>query len=193
MCDTEKCKKLSKDLYNFINESNDPCNDFYEYACGSVRKKRSVNFISTVNLEMMKVNKQLEDLIKGPIHPNDSTSVILQKQFYQSCRDVDAIERESQTVILRIIRELGGWPVLEEKWNENNFDVFEMMIKTRKKGDYYQWFLDISGEMEYTDPHKRDMIRVNSYLIYKSHYQTVHFRSIYPQSTTFKPITYRNI
>ncbi|CAH0551532.1 unnamed protein product [Brassicogethes aeneus] len=161
-CQTKECERSANYIQQFVDETQNPCENFYNYACGSIFKNHRNNFTNTVDIEWQKVLQQLANSIEGPILENDSTSVVLQKQFYKSCMDVNAIEKDNNTVILKIFKELGGWPLLEGKnWNEKDFDIFNMMIKTRQKGDYFEWFLDIDTEKEYFDQNKREILRID--------------------------------
>ena len=41
---------------------------------------------------------------------------------YKACMDLDQIERISLQPLKDILKKFGGWPVLEDNWNEANFN-----------------------------------------------------------------------
>lgn len=84
--------------------------------------------------------KQRDHLIIEPIDPDDSHSVQIQKQFYQSCLNEDRIEDNNLTVsnITNTIEEF-----FEDQWNTENFDWMDTMIVAKKLGLPFDWFLRI--------------------------------------------------
>lgn len=91
---------LSKSLYfryNFVasklllnmDEKVDPCDDFYDFACGSFVKntripddKTSVNTFSIITDQLQ---EQIRALLDEPIIENEPRPFILAKTLYQAC------------------------------------------------------------------------------------------------------------
>ena len=38
-----------------------------------------------------------------------------------ACMDLEKIEEKGLTPLLDLLKKFGGWPVLEDDWNEDNF------------------------------------------------------------------------
>lgn len=49
----------------------------------------------------------------------------LARDQYQACMDLDHIERVGLEPLKNILKEFGGWPVLEDNWSEESFEWLE--------------------------------------------------------------------
>ena len=69
--------------------SVDPCQDFYQFACGGFEQNRIIpddkSSITTFSLISDKVTEQLRTLIEKPIADDEKTPFRLVKSLYQSC------------------------------------------------------------------------------------------------------------
>lgn len=99
-------------LKDSINERVDPCEDFYEYACGGWAKYKSSlpedepwYFIQKAQKELIikaigtfftlyfvlqsysEYSTAFLDLLKANIHPDDLSTVKLSKRYYHNCID----------------------------------------------------------------------------------------------------------
>lgn len=55
------------------------------------------------------------------------------------------IEKDGLTTIREILKELGGWPVLEgPSWSDGEFDWRQSVYKFRKVGYSVDYFMDFS-------------------------------------------------
>lgn len=133
-----------------INPEKNPCQDFYSYVCDRFQfpKNETETILKEILFEQTKVN--------------DTTSLRLQKQFYRSCNDLNAIDNNNDTTFVNLIAKLGGWPVVTgNNWNESAFDFAEFMVNLREVGFQYDWFLDISV---YSNLGENIILEVNSQL-----------------------------
>ena len=120
----------------YINPEADPCEDFYEYACGNwpqyfpIPKDRGG--FDTFELLREDLDAKLRHLLQSPVTEADTNSSAAVKVLYSSCMNTGRIEERGEEPLLALLEDLGGWPVLEGgEWNEDGFDWVEMVGKLR--------------------------------------------------------------
>nr|XP_034338182.1 neprilysin-1-like [Crassostrea gigas] len=133
VCISQECILAASNLINSIDPKADPCNDFYQFACGKWRKKQVIPEYDSITGVTHKLNDELDIILKHLLERNiedsDIEAVRNAKRYYQSCVDVDAIEKDNLTSIKQLIEDLGGWPVLNKDWKEENFNLTDLLIK----------------------------------------------------------------
>lgn len=65
------------------------------------------------------------------------------------------IEQQGLEPLLNILRKLGGWPILENQWNETEFNWKESVYKFRKMGYSVDYFIDFSIGVDLKNSTKR--------------------------------------
>ena len=72
-----------------MDENVDPCDDFYEFACGGFVKKTAITNdetnMNSFNILNKKIEKQLHKILAKDIQPNDLRAFKLAKTLYKSC------------------------------------------------------------------------------------------------------------
>lgn len=72
-----------------MDQSVDPCDNFYKFACGGFLKSTIVpgdkDSVSTFTLISDGLEEQLRTSIELPIQPNEPKPFRLVKNFYKSC------------------------------------------------------------------------------------------------------------
>ncbi|KFM59296.1 putative zinc metalloproteinase, partial [Stegodyphus mimosarum] len=67
------------------------------------------------------------------------------KVLYDTCMDEQSIEKEGSKPLKNILKELGGWPLLEDTdWNEKAFDWVKTLIRFRELGYSHSILFEVS-------------------------------------------------
>lgn len=132
ICETAGCIQAAANVLEFLDESTDPCDNFYEFACGNFLKKTQIppgkTEINTFTVISDLINDQLKTILNEPPHRNESKTVNLAKNYYQSCMNQSIIEERGIKPLTDILDTFGGWPVVKGNlWSEESFNWIEML------------------------------------------------------------------
>lgn len=150
MCLTAGCVHAASHALDSIDDAVDPCDDFYQFACGKFVKdtvipdeKVSVNTFSIIG---DKLQEQLRTLISEEIDANDSKPFNLAKQLYKACMNKSLIEGQGLEALTGISDSLGGWPVVKgDRWDDTSEWTWIQAVKDfRKLGYSMDYIFDFS-------------------------------------------------
>lgn len=141
--------KAAASILDKIDETVEPCDDFYKFACGQYVKntvipedKVSVDSFSAVRDSLQ---QQLKSIITAPIDESDIESFKKVKTFYAACMDKETVEKRGLDGITKIQDAMGGWPVVKgDKWNEDSWTWQKVAIDCRKNGYSTDYVVDFS-------------------------------------------------
>ncbi|KAF2352626.1 Peptidase M13 N-terminal domain [Trinorchestia longiramus] len=110
-----------------MDQSTDPCDDFFQYACGTWNKKHVIpedrSSISTFEVMNDQLDLILRDLLLEPMTEEESVATAKAKKFFTSCMNTSQIEIVGDEPLKDVIKSLGGWPVIEDNWVEPNVSI----------------------------------------------------------------------
>lgn len=90
-CSTLSCVHASAAMITKINSDIDPCEDFYEFACGEFKEDQHTpdekTTVDTIALMGDKLIEFLLTLLEQTSSENDSKLHVLARKFYRSCLD----------------------------------------------------------------------------------------------------------
>ncbi|CAF0819256.1 unnamed protein product [Rotaria sordida] len=137
ICLTRICVEAANNLLKSIDETIDPCENFYQFTCGAWLKNRKIPVEDTSETTFKVVKTQLTNNIIDVLSSSTSTSIdeshaiINARRLYASCIDEEAIEMENVNVLLSFINtQLGGWAILQgSKWNSSTFNILNQLLK----------------------------------------------------------------
>lgn len=91
LCVTKTCNETSKELLNSIDETLDPCDNFYQFACGNFLKTTVLPNDTKQLISFKFLQNKIEDRLYNDFSeeslPNDTNAIKQTKLFYKSCMD----------------------------------------------------------------------------------------------------------
>ncbi|VDO99946.1 unnamed protein product [Soboliphyme baturini] len=110
---TTGCIKAAADLLTSLDNSVDPCDDFYEFACGNWVKNHPIpdHLMAISNFD--EPATKIDHLLEEPVDPKESKVIAYSKRLYAMCKNESAIFYSWKRVFNETIRRLGGWPLLD--------------------------------------------------------------------------------
>ncbi|XP_013104394.1 neprilysin-4-like [Stomoxys calcitrans] len=142
----------SAEIRNYMNESQDPCEDFYEFSCGNYYRLNPPNSYPYINNAFETISSALGRKILAVLEEKTTTDTLADmkvKNFYESCMNLDVVENIYADKLKEIVAEFGQMPVLEgESWNASDFEWMPTVAKIAYK---YNIRLIVGTEIE-ADP-----------------------------------------
>ncbi|XP_065669105.1 endothelin-converting enzyme homolog isoform X2 [Hydra vulgaris] len=140
VCDSPHCLNISLTIKASLNESEDPCNDFYNFACGGWKASHEIpsseNEITAFTILNQQIEDELHDLLSADPIKKESNALKKARLFYKSCMNIQTIEELGPKPALDFINYLGGWSLCTnpdwqttyaEKW-----DAYEVLKKLQR-------------------------------------------------------------
>ncbi|KAK6631135.1 hypothetical protein RUM43_014231 [Polyplax serrata] len=122
-----------------------PCQDFFQYACGTWNKKHIIpedrSSISTFEIMADQLQVILKGVLEEPFGENETiiSATRKAKLFYKSCMNLQQIGKIGDAPLRQVLKSLGGWPVATRDWKPPSFSVETLLGKLR--GDYNEGVL----------------------------------------------------
>ncbi|XP_043463103.1 membrane metallo-endopeptidase-like 1 [Leptopilina heterotoma] len=120
VCRSQDCFKVASEFWESMNKSVDPCDDFYEYACGNWVKNNAIPPAemkwNTIRKMTKEVEYKIRDFLEEELNANDLLPIKQVKKFYKSCMNDDELEKTGLKPLEAIISRNGGWPLPSEKF-----------------------------------------------------------------------------
>lgn len=63
--------------------------------------------------------------------PANGDAAIKARFLFKSCMNYEILQRRAHQPLLDLLNLLGGWPILNPKWDSKHFDWLELMAKLR--------------------------------------------------------------
>ena len=159
VCLTKGCVKEAANLINSMDESIDPCKDFFQFACGKYMEQTTIPDHKSNYGTFAKVAETLEvrlrRIFESESDPTEPKAYENVRGLYQSCMDTEAIKNNSEKELKAIIQSLGGWPVLGDILDDKKFNWLEKSFDAWEKGFFFGGLININVVTDQKDATKR--------------------------------------
>ncbi|KAF2880213.1 hypothetical protein ILUMI_25963 [Ignelater luminosus] len=145
VCTTIPCIHTASKIYQYINPNVDPCDNFYEFACGTFLQNAHGNEDLQFEIQLQKhVQHEMLELFREEIKEDDHKVAKIVKKLYNGCMNELQIKEDTLKTLRKVFEQVGGWPLLERsKWKEENFDWVNATYKLRDLGYYSELFVNL--------------------------------------------------
>lgn len=135
-CSASTCLEVAGVLKQNMDESVDPCKDFFQYSCGNWIKNNpippSVNWVSTFGNLMDENNKKMLLLLLEDDDLPNGHAVRKTKNYFKSCMAEEEIENTAIQELKRLISRFGSWPLGNATWSESAWSLTGVLKQFQK-------------------------------------------------------------
>ena len=168
VCTHEHCVRVSDEILRSLNESVDPCDDFFEYSCGEWIKRQKIpkgrNQFSAITQLSINNEKLLMEALETD-DPHDSPPLKKVKNFYRSCLDTHTIDRRGATPAVDFIRKLNSWELFgdgKNAWRAKDWNFYETLQRVHVASPAEIFFVvDVIPNPVKKDKSKKEVIMVS--------------------------------
>ncbi|OAD59770.1 Endothelin-converting enzyme 1 [Eufriesea mexicana] len=129
----------AKIMLKYMDRSADPCEDFYQFACGNWAKHNPIpkDKAAYDTFEMIResLDSVLKELLEDPVPKepeiNTDDATVKAKYLFQSCMNYEILEQRMERPLIQLLDELGGWPILRPDWDPEKFDWLLLVAQLR--------------------------------------------------------------
>ncbi|XP_029884784.1 neprilysin isoform X1 [Aquila chrysaetos chrysaetos] len=122
VCKTSDCIKSAARILENMDTTAEPCNDFYQYACGGWLKRNVIPETSSRYSNFDILRDELEVVLKDVLDTpssNDITAVQKAKTLYRSCINETIIDSRGGRPLISLLPKVSDWPVATTNWDSS--------------------------------------------------------------------------
>ena len=139
-CSSSSCLEVAGAIKKNLNESVDPCKDFFQYSCGGWIKNNPIPSSKTWFAVYRKLgdenNKKLLLLLLEDDNLPSGHAVRKAKDYFKSCMAEDQNDITAVPELKRLITRYGSWPLGNTTWNETAWSLAEVLMALQRDFSY---------------------------------------------------------
>lgn len=137
VCLTRACVEAANELSNYVDERVNPCDDFYDYACGAWERNTLIPMGVSKFTSFHRVTENNQRILKrvldrGDLQAHQSSAVQKVATYYASCLDQSMIESKGAGPLQDLIKLVGSWTVTNTLWNPEAWNFGQALTQIHK-------------------------------------------------------------
>ena len=162
VCTHAHCNRVSDEILRSLNESVNPCDDFFQYSCGEWIKRQKIpkgrNQFSAITQLSLNNEKLIMEALETD-NPSDIPPLRMVKDFYRSCMDTHTIDKRGYTPAKDFVEKLNSWALLNSSWNAREWDFYKTLKLAHETSPAEIFFvIDVIPNPVKHDKNKREVI-----------------------------------
>ncbi|XP_044741561.1 endothelin-converting enzyme homolog isoform X2 [Chrysoperla carnea] len=146
-CFTAPCIHASSDILKGLDQSVDPCENFYEYACNGWVKENPIPEGKPMWGTFAKLEQHNQLIVKNALAKVEedlkSKAEKKAKIYYESCMDSeDVIEKLGAEPMINLLTKLGGWNLTHSGFNLSKWNLQKSLQEVQNRynmGGLFNW------------------------------------------------------
>uniref|UniRef100_A0A8P4K8T2 Neprilysin n=1 Tax=Dicentrarchus labrax TaxID=13489 RepID=A0A8P4K8T2_DICLA len=134
ICTTADCTQSASRLIENMDASVDPCDNFYQYACGGWLKKNIIPETSSRYSTFDILRDELEVILKVE---GEAAALTKAKTLYKSCTNESLIELRGGAPLLDMLPDVFEWPIAVDNWETNYGKTWRLEDVVAKLNEKY--------------------------------------------------------
>lgn len=179
-CGSKSCLFTAQDAFKQLNQSVDPCEDFYEYVCGGWENENplgdSETFVTGLTLARERSYNTLRAALENANRNYLQNEAVMKTLgFFNACNNTAAVEALGDDPLKELIDQMGGWNVTGNMTPLSLMSITERIAKVTREL-FIKPFVDIGVSV---DPHNS-----NKHILQFREGQLGMVKSYYAKDTT---------
>ncbi|KAG1683790.1 Neprilysin-2 [Nymphon striatum] len=136
MCYDDECVMTASSILSGIDESLDPCDDFFKFSCNKWIEDNILvnNHESRLGGIGYMNRKRIKEMLEQQVSPNDTEHIQKSLNLYSACVNESMQDTLGADPLLNDLKYAGGWPAIEgDSWSSNK-TITDVMIDFYDKG-----------------------------------------------------------
>ncbi|XP_034024150.1 neprilysin-like isoform X2 [Thalassophryne amazonica] len=140
ICTTADCTQSASRLIENMDANVDPCDNFYQYACGGWLKKNIIPETSSRYSTFDILREELDVILKGVLEKTgegEAAALTKAKTLYKSCTNDTLIEVRGGTPLLEMLHDIFEWPIATDNWETDYGKTWRLEDAIAKLNEKY--------------------------------------------------------